>query len=91
MPLFFLDCYNGRTLTRDFFGLEFDDCQAAKHEAVGMLPDLARESPPHTDSQIYTVDIRTPGGEVIYTASLSFTGRWLKGMDPLPDEPAIEA
>ena len=81
MPKFFLDLHDGVQLTRDPYGLELENSEEARKEAIGVLPDLARDVPPDRDRRDFTVDVRTATGEVIYTATLSLTGRWLKGLD----------
>lgn len=55
--------------------------------------DMARDVLPDGDRRDFTVDVRTAVGEVIYTATLSLVGRWLKGLDKQADQesPAYDA
>lgn len=81
MPKFYLDMYDGEQFSRDPHGLELENSEEARKEAMSVLPDLARAVLPDGDRRDFTVDVRTAAGEVIYTATLSLVGRWLKGLD----------
>ena len=93
MPKFFLDLYDGERFTRDPYGLDLQDRQEARKEAISVLPDMAREVLPDGNRRDFTVDVRTSAGEVLYTATLSLVGRWLKGLDTQVDakDPAYDA
>ena len=93
MPKFFLDLYDGATFTRDPYGLDLASQEEARKEAISVLPDMARDVLPDGDRRDFTVDVRTNVGEVIYTATLSLVGRWLKGLDKQADQdsPAYDA
>ena len=93
MPRFFLDLYDGDCFTRDPYGFELDGYEEARREAISALPDMARDVLPDGDRRDFTVDVRTAVGEVIYTATLSLAGRWLKGLDKQADRgsPAYDA
>ncbi len=93
MVKFYLDLYDGAKFTRDPFGLDLDNYEQARKEAISVLPDLARDVLPDGDRRDFTVDVRTAVGEVIYTATLSLAGRWLKGLDKQADHqsPAYDA
>ena len=81
MPKYFLDLYDGNQFTRDPHGLDIEDHETARQEAIGVLPDMARDVLPDGDRRDFSVDLRTESGEVIYTATLSLIGRWLNGLD----------
>ena len=93
MPKFFLDLYDGATFARDPYGLDLTSQEEARKEAISVLPDMARDVLPDGDRRDFTVDVRTAVGEVIYTATLSLVGRWLKGLDKQVDKesPAYDA
>ncbi len=88
MPKFYLDLYDGTNVTRDPYGLDLVDRMEARREAISVLPDMAREVLPDGDRRDFTVDVRTAVGEIIYTATLSLVGRWLKGLDSQVDQEA---
>lgn len=81
MPTFFLDLYDDDHFTRDPLGLDIKDREAVRKEAISALPDMARDVLPDGDRRVFSVDVRTEAGEVIYTATLSLIGRWLNGLD----------
>ena len=85
MPKFLLDLYDGEVFTRDPYGLSLEIRNEARKEAISVLPDMARLALPDDDRRDFTVDVRTAVGEVIYTATLSLAGRWLKGLDEQVD------
>ena len=90
MPKFFLDLYDGAEFSRDPYGLDLAGREEARKEAISVLPDMARLALPDGDRRDFTVDVRTAVGEVIYTATLSLIGRWLKGMDKQVDQDSSE-
>lgn len=81
MPKFFLDLHDGASFIRDPYGLNLADKEEARREAISVLPDMARLALPDGNRRDFTVDVRTAIGELIYTATLSFRGRWLTGLD----------
>ena len=86
MPKYYFDLYDGTSFTRDPHGLELANRSEARREAISVLPDMARDVLPDGDRRDFTVDVRTAAGEVVYTATLSLAGRWLKGLDKQADE-----
>jgi hypothetical protein len=77
MPRFLFDIYDGVRLTRDDEGSELPDREAARKEALSVLPDIARDRSPDGDRRDFIVDVRDETGRVIYTATLSLVGRWI--------------
>ena len=74
MPRYFFDTHDGQHVIDDV-GTELADFEAARHEAMGFLPEIARWAIPQDgDKQAFTVLIRDEAGVVLYTATLSFAG-----------------
>ena len=76
MPRYFFDTFNGRDLMRDDMGLELDDLERVRIEAIDALPDLARNELPDGDEHIFAVQVRDEQGRVVYSATLDFKGKW---------------
>lgn len=85
MEKFYFDLYDGDNFTRDAYGFDLENKEAARIEAIAVLPDLAREALPDGDRRDFVVDVRTSDGEVVYTATLTLIGRWLKGLNRSPE------
>jgi hypothetical protein len=81
MPRFFIDTDDGDRADRDEEGYDLPDAAAARVEAIGTLPDLARAQIPDGDRRTFTVRVRDAGGALIYEATLTLEGRWL-GPEP---------
>lgn len=78
MPRYFFDIHDGWS-QRDDTGTEFDDLDAVRLEAIRTLPDIARdEIPKDGDRRTFTVLVTDENGCPIYSATLNFTGLWLK-------------
>jgi hypothetical protein len=76
MPHFFFDTICDQDLARDEVGIELPDLEAARQEAIRVLPDIARDELPNDGNRrdIMT-DVRDETGRVVFTAQLSFTAR----------------
>ncbi len=76
MPRFFFDTMTDRVLVRDQIGTELPSWEAARQEAIKMLPDIARDEIPHDGNRREIIaDVRDETGRVVFTAQLSFTAR----------------
>ncbi|AWN34537.1 DUF6894 family protein [Methylobacterium radiodurans] len=78
MPRFFIDTDDGDQFDRDEDGYELPDRDAARVEAIGALPDLARSQIPDGDRRTFRVRVRDADGKPVYEASLTLDGRWLE-------------
>ncbi len=78
MPRFFIDTDDGDRLDRDEDGYDLVDRAAARIEAIGALPDLARSQIPDGDRRTFTVRVRDGTGTTLYEATLTLEGRWLE-------------
>lgn len=78
MPRFFIDTDDGDRLDRDEEGYDLSDSAAARIEAIGALPDLARSQIPDGDRRTFTVRVRDADGTPVYEATLTLEGRWLE-------------
>ena len=76
MPRFFFDIINAEDFTPDNFGIELDDDEEARQQAISLLPEIAREELPNGDFHAFTVKARNEDGTVVYEASLTLTGKW---------------
>ena len=78
MPRYFFDIQDGRKPYHDETGVEFSDLEAVRHQAMRVLPEIAKdEVPTDGDRQTFTVMVTDEDGKPIYSAALNFTGMWL--------------
>ncbi len=78
MPRFYFDIDDGTNHTHDDEGQEFPNSVTACDEAIGVLPQIARDMLP--DGSIrrdFIVNMKDGTGRVIFTATLSLIARWL--------------
>jgi hypothetical protein len=73
MPRYFFDIDDGRTLTPDETGLELDDVEAVRREAIKALPEIAQEVLPEDERRQVVVTARDSAGRRILTARLTLT------------------
>lgn len=74
-------------LRRDTIGIERTDQVNIHHEAMRVLPEVAKgEIPKDGQQQAYAVHVRNERNITVYTATLSFAGIWLGDDIPHPDE-----
>ena len=71
MARFYFDFDDGETFTRDERGVELEDVEAAKAEAVRSLPTIAKDELPDGDRRTFVVIVRDAAGRQILTAQLS--------------------
>lgn len=83
MPRYFIDTDDETVADHDDDGAELDGPQAARIAALEALPDMARDSIPKGDRQIFTAHFRDESGTVIYTATLTLRGEWTNAGSPL--------
>jgi hypothetical protein len=71
MPRFFFDTYDGERMHSDDAGLELEDIEAAKAEARGALPDMARETIRDGTHSTFVVSVRNEAGQIVLRVALS--------------------
>ena len=72
MPRYYFDITDGGPQCDDI-GTEFDDIQAVRLEAITTLAEVARDQIPANGVHCaFGVAVRDGGGQVVYSASLSF-------------------
>lgn len=79
MSRYFFDVTDGGILTRDEIGADLASDDEARDEALGLLPNLAREVMPGGDQHEIRTTVRNEDGAVVYEATLSLIGRWWPG------------
>ncbi len=78
MPRYFFDINDGERATIDAEGSELDSDEAARAEAIGVLPDLARDMLPDGDRHTFIASVRDEAGRAIFRATLTLAAEWLK-------------
>ena len=77
MPRYFFDIHDGE-LHPDNEGTECADLDQVHQEAMNALPEIARDAiPSDGDRQAYTVHVRDEANNLIYMATLTFSGFWM--------------
>ena len=79
MPLYYLDVTDAGTTIADEFGTDLADDAEARAQAIGLLPDIAREVMPDGDRHEIAVAVRNEQGRAVYEATLTLHGRWWPG------------
>ena len=82
MPRYYFDTDDDDMLVIDDDGAELPDDDAAWRCAQNTLPDMARDKMPDGDGRTFTVAVRDEMGDVIYRATLSLKGEWVKRTAP---------
>ncbi len=72
MPRYFIDSDDGDFRSRDDEGLACADAEAAIRQAVTLLPDMARHTPPRGAHHTYAIGVRDEAGRLLCTAELEF-------------------
>jgi len=87
VPKYFFDFSDGKT-TRDPVGQECAGCEEIRTEVMRGLPEIAAgKIPGHGEEQAFTVAVRNEDNITVYTATVTFAGRWLGADIPPPEEP----
>jgi hypothetical protein len=79
VPHFYFDIDDGECETRDEEGVDLPDLEAARDEAVSVLPAIAREVLPASDRQGLAVSVRDETGRIVFRARLTFVAEWPQG------------
>jgi hypothetical protein len=70
MPRYFIDFEDGSLRLVDDEGQDFASLQEARDAAIGALPDVGREVPPHDGHRRFVALVRDERGEVLCTVRL---------------------
>ena len=85
MPRFFFDIDDSHSHVWDDVGTDLPDVEAAKNEAVAILPEIAREKLPDRDHGIFTSIVRDESDRIVCRAVLSLTAAFVgEQARPLP-------
>ena len=76
MARYFFDAFDGKKVMRDEVGIELDDLERVRAEAIDALPDIARDKLPDGNDRVFSVQARDREGRVVFTATLAFKGEW---------------
>ncbi|MBX9932160.1 MAG: hypothetical protein K2Y56_11575 [Methylobacterium sp.] len=77
MPRYYFDMTAGGLCGRDEEGSDFPDLEAARREAVGALPEIARFSLDKGNDKSVAVKVRDEKGAVLFQAALTLTEQWM--------------
>ncbi|WP_458093545.1 DUF6894 family protein [Roseomonas sp. WA12] len=77
MATYYFDTFDGLERCRDEKGEDLPHREAARVHAQELLPNIAEHHLPDGHRRDFIVDVRDSLGIIIYTCSLSLTGRWL--------------
>lgn len=87
MTRYFFDFSDGKT-TRDPIGQECAGCEEIRGEVMKALPAIAAgRIPDDGEEQAFTILVRNENNVTVYTATLTFAGRWLGDDIPPREEP----
>ncbi|TXN40688.1 hypothetical protein FV232_22140 [Methylobacterium sp. WL30] len=85
MKRYYFDIHDGVAFRRDAEGTQCETPEAARHEAICVLPEIANTKIPKAgDQQAFMVMVRDEQNTVVYTATLAFAGLWM-GDTPIPE------
>ena len=74
MPRYFIDTDDGDVRINDDQGFDLADAEAARREAMAVLPDMARDKLPDGDRRTFVATVRDEEGSVVYSATLTLVG-----------------
>ena len=79
MPRFFFDTHSDLVSFRDVEGTELPSPEMAGVELIRALPEMLRDELPTVAERCSIMaSVRDDAGQIIYTAQLSLTTKWLK-------------
>jgi hypothetical protein len=78
MPRYFFDAYTDNDLQKDDTGTEFDSLENVREAAQQHLHAIGlHEIPTDLDRRTLAVLVTDRDGRAVYSATLSYAGRWL--------------
>ncbi|MGI3903330.1 MAG: DUF6894 family protein [Janthinobacterium lividum] len=78
MPLYYFDVYDNERLEPDDFGVELDNLDEARVQAIALLPHMAREASPDGDHHVFKVVVKCEDKRVRYISTLTVEGSWVE-------------
>jgi hypothetical protein len=76
VPKYFFDIDDGEHHSSDSEGTELPDHDAARREAIAVLPDMAREELPDGNHREFSCSVRDTSGKQIFLARLTLHAEW---------------
>ena len=77
MPWYYFDIDDGQRNIIDDDGNALSDPEAARDQALAMLPKFARLALTGEGSREVTVAVRNEASDVVFTATMSLRSKWL--------------
>ncbi len=77
MPTFYVDFRDGDKFHRDEEGSELAGFEQARDEAIGMLPQFAKDELPDGEHREFIATVRDAEERELYRATLAFHGERL--------------
>jgi len=77
MPRYYFDTHFGEQHFHDDEGSELPDVQAARDEAIAVLPEIAWGELPDGDRREMTLMVRNEAGQVFFKTTLLLTAEWI--------------
>ena len=90
MPIFYFDIYDNGQLSRDDHGFDLETVAEARDQAIGLLPNLARDELPDGEHHSFVCVVRDAANAQLYRASLIFEGLWGEAGTATAAEPTAE-
>lgn len=76
---YFFDIDDGEQKTQDDQGIELPDRETAREQAIGVLPDVAREVLPDGNRRTFICRVRDDADKVIFEARRELIAGWTDG------------
>ncbi len=78
MPRYYFPTNDGDHRHLDDIGQNLSGPAAARLMALDALPDMARDTMPDGDHRVLSVEVRDEEEDLIYHATLTLRGEWIK-------------
>ena len=78
MHRYFIDTDDDDTFVEDELGFMLEDAKAARSYALAVLPEMAMDRSQENDQWTCLAVVRDEAGAVIYRATLTLKGEWVK-------------
>lgn len=72
MPRYYFDINDGRQVWIDSAGADLANLNEAREQAIALLPDIIRDSPPTNDKHVVECQVKNADGLVVYRGRLTF-------------------